>query len=88
MKAKLCLYSLLIIFITFSCGRQKEDFSRKQCFDDGWKFHYGELTGATDITLDDSQWRSLDLPHDWSVELPFCKETGEIATAQTVGGTG
>ena len=88
MKAKLCLYSLLVVFITFSCGTRKEDFSREQCFDDGWKFHYGELTEATGITLDDSGWRSLDLPHDWSVELPFCKETGEIATAQTVGGTG
>ena len=21
--------------------------------------------------FDDSQWRQLDLPHDWAVELPF-----------------
>ncbi len=33
-------------------------------------------TGKTDGTpmgnkFEDSQWRSLDLPHDWAVELPF-----------------
>jgi beta-galactosidase len=33
-------------------------------------------SGKTDNTalaqnFDDSKWRSLDLPHDWAVELPF-----------------
>lgn len=26
---------------------------------------------AIDPKFDDSQWRALDLPHDWAVELPF-----------------
>jgi beta-galactosidase len=26
------------------------------------------------IEMDDSKWRSLDLPHDWAVELPFVND--------------
>ena len=88
MKAKLYLCSLLVILITFSCNKQSEELSRSQCFDDGWKFHLGDSTGASEVKFDDSQWKSLDLPHDWSIEQPFSKETGLIATGQTVGGTG
>jgi len=33
----------------------------------------GEFWFATD-RFDDSKWRSLDLPHDWAVELPFVRD--------------
>lgn len=88
MKTQFPLYCLLIILFTFSCQKREEDFSRSLRFDDDWKFHLGELPNAADSILDDSHWKSLDLPHDWSVELPFSKEAGLIATGQTVGGTG
>ena len=88
MKAKFHVYSLLVVLFAFSCRMQTEESPRFRCFDDGWKFHLDDLAGAADITFDDSGWQSLDLPHDWSIELPFSKESGEIATGQTVGGTG
>jgi len=31
----------------------------------------GTAQGAAREQFDDSKWRSLDLPHDWAVELPF-----------------
>ena len=31
----------------------------------------GNFLPAGAIAFDDSDWRSLDLPHDWAVELPF-----------------
>ncbi|WP_227625063.1 beta-galactosidase GalA [Fimbriimonas ginsengisoli] len=31
----------------------------------------GTAQGAARDRFDDSKWRSLDLPHDWAVELPF-----------------
>lgn len=31
----------------------------------------GELAKVTEVDFDDSAWRSVDLPHDWAVELPF-----------------
>jgi len=89
MKTKLYLYSLLVFLLTYSCKTQpKEELSRFQCFNSDWKFNLSDLQEASDVKFDDSQWRTLDLPHDWSIELPFCKETGQIATGQTAGGTG
>lgn len=40
-------------------------------FDLGWKFHLGDVVGGQHPALDDSRWRSLDLPHDWSIEGEF-----------------
>jgi len=40
-------------------------------FDRAWRFHLGDVAGAQDATFDDSGWRSLDLPHDWSIEGEF-----------------
>jgi len=88
MKTKDYFFSFLIIFIFFSCRNQTEEVTRFKSFDEGWKFHLGELADAPNTTLDDSQWKSLDLPHDWSIELPFSQETGIAATGQTVGGIG
>lgn len=31
----------------------------------------GRATGAASPTYDDKNWRELDLPHDWAVEMPF-----------------
>ncbi len=52
--------------------------------DFGWKFHLGDdwgpgylLTkagtgiGPASTNFSDASWRSVDLPHDWAVELPF-----------------
>jgi beta-galactosidase len=39
-------------------------------FDRGWRFHLGDISGALwRDELDDSDWRPVDLPHDWSIEL-------------------
>ncbi|NUQ20221.1 MAG: DUF4982 domain-containing protein [Gemmatimonadaceae bacterium] len=40
-------------------------------FDPAWRFHLGELPHAEDPALPDSAWRTLDLPHDWSIEGDF-----------------
>ncbi|MGD8868860.1 MAG: glycoside hydrolase family 2 TIM barrel-domain containing protein [Gemmatimonadales bacterium] len=39
--------------------------------DYGWKFSRGDPAGAEEAGFDDSGWRSLDLPHDWSIEGPY-----------------
>ncbi len=41
---------------------------RGQLFDDGWRFLRGDAPGAERPDFDDSAWRMLDLPHDFSVE--------------------
>ena len=34
----------------------------------------GRVDGPAAIKFDDSKWRSVDLPHDWAVELPFVND--------------
>ncbi|MBA2809484.1 glycoside hydrolase family 2 protein [Streptomyces sp. KM273126] len=55
---------------------------RERSFDEGWRFFRGEATGAQDPEFDDREWRSLDLPHDWSVEdLPHAPAPDGGATS-------
>ncbi len=41
---------------------------RGQLFDFGWRFFKGAAPGAAESGFDDSKWRSVDLPHDWTIE--------------------
>jgi beta-galactosidase len=43
-------------------------------FDNGWQFHLGDIAGAEKLTMFDSNWRKLNLPHDWSIAGDFSKE--------------
>lgn len=58
---------LLTIFIAVIGQTQAQ--TRKILFDADWKFHKGELTEqAGKADFDDSAWRIVNLPHDWSIE--------------------
>jgi beta-galactosidase len=39
-----------------------------------WKFHLGDILNGQESGMNDSQWRALDLPHDWSIEGEFKKD--------------
>lgn len=43
----------------------------RELFDAGWSFSLGDSEGVEAPDFDDSRWRLLDLPHDWSVEGRF-----------------
>ena len=60
---------------------------REQSFDVGWNFFRGDVSGAERPEWDDSRWRRVDLPHDWSIEdlTPTAESAGEGAI--WVGGT-
>ncbi len=38
---------------------------------ENWKFHLGECEEAWYKGYDDEAWRTVMIPHDWSVEAPF-----------------
>jgi beta-galactosidase len=42
-----------------------------QSFDAGWKFTRGDVAAAEKTEFADESWRTLDVPHDWSIEGPF-----------------
>ena len=37
----------------------------------GWRFHYGDLSGAEAVSYDDMEWDNVNLPHDYSISLPY-----------------
>ncbi len=37
----------------------------------GWRFHAGDVENAQLSDLDDSQWRVVDVPHDFQIEQPW-----------------
>lgn len=64
-------------------------------FDSDWRFHRGGAQSAENPEFNDSKWRVLDLPHDWSIEnlpgtnSPFDRDAISQANGGfTTGGTG
>ncbi|MFE2061318.1 sugar-binding domain-containing protein [Streptomyces sp. NPDC059467] len=58
------------------------DIPRDRSFDEGWLFLRGDADGAERPSYDDTAWRALDLPHDWSIEdLPYATSTDGAATS-------
>ncbi|QDU58340.1 glycoside hydrolase family 2 TIM barrel-domain containing protein [Aeoliella mucimassa] len=50
---------------------------RDLAFDSDWRFVRGDVQGADLPEFDDSAWRVLDLPHDWSIEDLPPRETND-----------
>ena len=66
--------------------------------DSGWKFHLGNDwgigqnlskagtgSGPASVWFGDASWRTVNLPHDWAVELPFDKTADGAARVQGAG---
>ena len=59
---------------------------RLQAFNDNWRFHRSDAEGAEAAAFDDSRWRTLDVPHDWSIEdIP--SDAGALDVLWTEGTT-
>ncbi|MGT2609656.1 discoidin domain-containing protein [Streptococcus zalophi] len=56
-------------------------------FDNDWKFHLGEVAGASSKEFDDSSWSTLNLPHDFSITQDYTTN-GEAESGYKPGGTG
>lgn len=44
-------------------------------FNKNWNFKLGDYPEAINTNYNASEWRTLQLPHDWSIELPFDKDS-------------
>ena len=64
-KVIICLLAIsgLMFAAPMSAGA-----GRKQSFDEGWRFHRGEAINAESVEFDDSKWREVIVPHDFSME--------------------
>jgi len=62
---------LASMFLMFSCNNVSEIENNKLLFDFDWKFALGDYPEAYKTNFNDSGWRTLNLPHDYSIEQPF-----------------
>ncbi len=47
-------------------------------FNDGWLFRLTDDSAIVRTDYDDSEWRKLSLPHDWSIEGAIVAHTGQL----------
>lgn len=86
---------LTALLLLFAINTNAQETERAQLFDTGWRFHRGGAQGADKPAFNDSAWRKVDLPHDWSIEdLPGTNSPFSPAAISqpsggfTAGGTG
>lgn len=94
----LFLLATAISLVIVSCRVHKNP-ERETNFNANWQFIRSDVENAEQPGFDDKKWRTLDLPHDYSIEDlpekegvkqigPFSEESaGGPSTAHTVGGT-
>src|SRR5262249_22824076 len=75
------LTSLAALFASVFTTHAAQTFREIQTMDADWKFFLGDPTNAETSAFNDSSWRKLDVPHDWSIE-------GEFSETNRTGGAG
>lgn len=72
------LFQAAIAFVGVGCLKAQAAASSvegatrvKESFDANWSFIRDDVAGAEQVAFDDTKWRTLDVPHDWSIEGPF-----------------
>lgn len=73
MKYKYLLLCILLLPAAFVCA-QNQTGRQVINFDKNWSFNLGDVNQAQGVGLDDTKWRRLDLPHDWSIEGKFSED--------------
>lgn len=85
LKSQWILSLVIVSTMLFSCGESNPRTVME--FNNDWKFMLGDDSLAFHEKYDDSKWRELDLPHDWSIEGDFSEEnlTGRSGGALPAG---
>src|SRR5262249_3931949 len=81
-------YLLLLIGMLLLPGLIKAQGNGKPVlFNSAWGFHKGDIGPGISGIAAETQWKTVDLPHDWSIEGPFSDEWAS-ATGYLPGGIG
>lgn len=64
--------SFLVVTALMSChNRENASDSSREEFNTGWRFALIDNDSVASPAYDDSNWRKLNLPHDWAIEGDF-----------------
>jgi len=87
MKNFVCLNLVCFGMLLSSCSQPGEP--GRESFNQQWSFFLGTPEKAEDPDFDDSGWRLLNLPHDWSIEGKFSGDNPATPGGGALpGGTG
>lgn len=64
----ICFAFLLLIFSSCNTENTAIETRLRTSFDADWKFIQEDISGAEQVEFNDENWRTLDVPHDWSIE--------------------
>ena len=76
MRKNIIICTILLFVIQTISATERESI----LMNFGWKFQLGEVKDGEKPELDDSQWRQLDLPYDYQLNMPW-KKTANRARA-------
>lgn len=85
MKKIILLTFLVLQSVLSSAQNGIEQVRQSQLFNFGWKFQSGDLKDAQSIDYNDSDWRVLDLPHDFQIEQPWDESAGGARGFKAMG---
>jgi len=71
---KISIVFVAALFCFSQCSNIPKSARITKNFGEGWKFTPGDINDAQNVTFNDSGWRQLNLPHDWSIEGKFNKD--------------
>lgn len=67
-----CLTLAIVLFGLLNACKKSNNATREHInFNSGWHFSLSDSDQYSRAGFDDSNWRSLQLPHDWSIEGEF-----------------
>ncbi|WP_083257207.1 glycoside hydrolase family 2 TIM barrel-domain containing protein [Arcticibacter eurypsychrophilus] len=62
---------VLLLFFILAASALKAQVRAMTNFDSDWHFIKEDISGAEKPVYNDSKWRILNVPHDWSIEGPY-----------------
>ncbi len=68
------IISFVTMLLCLSSLSAQQSHRIKESFNNNWLFTLGDSVDYAGYDFDDSNWRPLSLPHDWSIEADFDKE--------------
>jgi len=66
-----CVLTFILVAFKSANLQAQTGQSSATSFNQNWKFYLGEANDAAVENFNDAAWRHVQLPHDWSIELPF-----------------
>jgi len=95
------LFIFLTTIVLLGCdnsSKNNSDMREIITLKNGWTFLKGNPTNAQLVDFDDSEWETVEVPHDWAIYGPFDKEidkqvvaieqNGETVATEKTGRTG